>query len=117
MRAFPARLLGRSIPIFVLVWLMVPWAAAQQQPAPEVLEYKGTIAPAHQAGVAPRIAGLLLKINFTAGKLVNQGDVLFEFGATEKELTLTVAKANRQQAEAQLRLAEAFVGGSATRSL
>src|SRR5262245_35839151 len=95
---------GRSILTFLATCLMVQPAASQQQPAPEVLEYKGTVAAARQAEVAPRIDGLLLKINFAAGKLVKQGDLLFEFGATEKELTLTAAKANRDQAEAQLRL-------------
>jgi len=88
-----------------LAWLTIQ-PAATQEPAPEMLEYKGTVAAARQAEISPRIDGLLLKIYFAAGKLVNNGDLLFEFGATEKELTLAVARANRDQAEAQLRLAE-----------
>lgn len=81
-------------------------AQAQQKTATEVLEYKGTLAPARQAEVAPRLDGLLLKINFNAGQLVKQGDLLFEFGARDKELSLALVQAHLKQAEAQLRIAE-----------
>src|SRR3712207_6935783 len=87
------------------VWVFLqPAAAQQQQPAPEVLEYKATVAPARQAEVAPRLDGLLSKINFKAGQRVTQGDLLFEFGTKDKELTLALAQAALKQAEAQLRL-------------
>ena len=79
-------------------------AQAQQQTATEVLEYKGTLAPARQAEVAPRLDGLLLKINFNAGQLVKQGDLLFEFGARDKELSLALVQAHLKQAEAQFGL-------------
>src|SRR5262245_25251508 len=104
----------RLVPTFTLAWLLIQPALAQQQPAPEPLEYKGTVAAARQAEVAPRIDGLLLKINFTAGQIVKKGDLLFEFGASEKELTLTAAKANRDQAEAQLRLTEVSLKNAQT---
>jgi RND family efflux transporter MFP subunit len=106
MRTEPGRLLGRSFVMIAAACLMVQPAAPQQQPMPEILEYKGTLAPARQAEVAPRIDGLLLKINFTAGQLVKQGDLLFEFGARDKELSVALAQANLKQAEAQLRLAD-----------
>jgi multidrug efflux pump subunit AcrA (membrane-fusion protein) len=96
----------RIIPAFFVACLAIPLASAQQQPATEVLEYKGTLAPARLAEVAPRIDGLLLKINFTAGQLVKQGDLLFEFGTRDKELSVALAQASLKQAEAQLRLAE-----------
>jgi transposase len=48
-------------------------AAAQQQPTSEVLEYKGTVASSQEAEVAPRLDGLLTKINFTAGQRVKKG--------------------------------------------
>jgi len=96
----------RLAPIFAVTWLMSQPAAAQQQPAPEVLEYKGTVAAAREAEVAPRLDGLLSKINFAAGQLVKQGDLLFEFATRDKELTLALAQATAKQAEAQLRLAE-----------
>jgi multidrug efflux pump subunit AcrA (membrane-fusion protein) len=77
---------------------MVQPSAAQQQPAPEVLEYKGIVAAAREVEVAPRIDGLLNKINFTAGQFVKEGDLLFEFGTRYKELTLALAQAGSKQA-------------------
>lgn len=86
--------------------LTIQTAVAQQQPAPEVLEYKGTVAAAREVEVAPRLDGLLLKINFTAGQLVKQGDLLFEFAPQDNELSIALAQARQKQADAQLRLAE-----------
>jgi RND family efflux transporter MFP subunit len=86
--------------------LTIQTAAAQQQPAPEVLEYKGTVAAAREVEVASRLDGLLLKINFTAGQLVKQGDLLFEFAPQDNELSIALAQARQKQADAQLRLAE-----------
>jgi RND family efflux transporter MFP subunit len=96
----------RAVAVFMLACFAISLARAQQQVAPEVFEYKGTLAPARLAEVAPRIDGLLLKINFTAGQLVKQGDLLFEFGTRDKELSVALAQASLKQAEAQLRLAE-----------
>jgi RND family efflux transporter MFP subunit len=102
------------IPTAVLACLPILPVAAQQQPAPEVLEYKGIVAAAREADVAPRIDGLLNKINFTAGQHVKEGDLLFEFGTRDKELTLDLARAGLKQAEAQLRLAEVNLGNKQT---
>src|SRR5262249_25167109 len=85
---------------------VVAQAPAQQQAAPDILEYKGIVAAAREAEVAPRLDGLLSKINFTAGQLVKQGDLLFEFASKSNELSLALAQANLKQAEAQLPLAE-----------
>lgn len=90
----------------VAACLMILPAVGQQQTVPEVLEYEGTLVPARQAEVAPRLDGLLLKINFTAGQLVKQGDLLFEFGSNDKELSVALAQASLKQAEAQLQLAD-----------
>jgi len=79
---------------------------AQQQPTPEVLEYKGLVAAAREVEIAPRLDGLLSKINFAAGQLVKEGDLLFEFASKSNELSLALAQATLKQAEAQLRLAE-----------
>src|SRR5215470_7818050 len=81
-------------------------APAQQQPSPEVLEYKGLVAAAREVEIAPRLDGLLSKINFAAGQLVKEGDLLFEFASKSNELSLALAQATLKQAEAQLRLAE-----------
>ena len=79
---------------------------AQQQPTPEVLEYTGLVAAAREVEIAPRLDGLLSKINFAAGQLVKEGDLLFEFASKSNELSLALAQATLKQAEAQLRLAE-----------
>ena len=55
---------------------------AQQQPTPEVLEYTGLVAAAREVEIAPRLDGLLSKINFAAGQLVKEGDLLFEFAVS-----------------------------------
>ncbi|KRR04113.1 hypothetical protein CQ12_36600 [Bradyrhizobium jicamae] len=98
--------LRRSVAILGVGWLIILPAAAQQQPASEILEYKGSVAAAREAEVAPRLDGLLSKINFKAGQLVNKGDLLFEFAPKSSELSLALAQASLKQAEAQLRLAE-----------
>src|SRR5262245_1940453 len=98
-----ARLLGRSIPILIVAWLQIEPALAQQQPTSEILEYQGIVAAAREAEVAPRLDGLLSKINFKAGQLVQKGDLLFEFASKDKELSLTLAQATLKQIEAQLR--------------
>jgi RND family efflux transporter MFP subunit len=96
----------RIIAALVIVCILTAPGHAQQQAAPGPIEYKGTLVPARQAEVAPRLDGLLLKVNFNAGQLVKKGDLLFEFGSSDKELSVALAQANLKQAEAQLSLAE-----------
>ena len=110
-----ARLPGlQIIATFAVACLTTPPVAAQQQTPPEVLEYKGTAVAAVEGEVAPRLDGLLVKINFTAGQFVNKGDLLFEFGASDKELSLALAQARLKRAEAQLRVAEVKLNNAQT---
>jgi RND family efflux transporter MFP subunit len=104
-RAIITRLAGFSlITIFALAHAAYLPALAQSDP--KVLDYKGTVAAAREAEVAPRLDGLLTTIHFSAGQVVKKGDLLFEFGAKSAELSLALAQAHLKQAEAQLRLAE-----------
>jgi RND family efflux transporter MFP subunit len=96
----------RLIPVFIVACLAISSAPAQQQGAPDFHEYKATVVAAREGEVAPRLDGLLNKINFAAGQFVKQGDLLFEFGTSDKELALALAQATLEQAEAQLGLAE-----------
>lgn len=104
----------RIVPVLALAWLTVAPAPAQQQSGPDVHEYKGTVIAALEGEVAPRVDGLLVNINFTAGQFVKKGDLLFEFGARGQELALALAQATLKQAEAQLRLAEVKVANAQT---
>src|SRR5262245_46791658 len=90
--------------IFLLAFGSIQPALAQSDP--KVLEYKGTVAAAREAEVAPRLDALLTTINFSAGQVVKKGDLLFEFGSRSAELSLALAQAHLKQVGAQLRLAE-----------
>jgi multidrug efflux pump subunit AcrA (membrane-fusion protein) len=94
------------VAIAAVTWMMIHPAAAQEHARPDILEYKGTVAPALEGEVAPRIDGLLIAIKFKAGQYVKKGDLLFEFGRRDKELSLALAQARAKQAEAQLRLSD-----------
>jgi len=94
------------IPVFIVACFAISSARTQQLPGPEVIEYEGTVAAAREAEVAARLEGLLDKIDFSAGQLVKQGDLLFEFAPKNNELRLALAQATLRQAEADLRLAE-----------
>jgi membrane fusion protein (multidrug efflux system) len=53
-KTIPARLVCLTVTTLVLHCLTVWLAAAQQVPAPEALEYKGTVAAEREAEVASR---------------------------------------------------------------
>ncbi len=80
--------------------------ARAQQAAPQVHEFKGTVAAAIEVEVAPLVYGRLVKINFTPGQLVKKGDLLFEFATNSRELKLAIAQARVKQTRAEARLAE-----------
>lgn len=80
---------------------------AQTGATSEIVEYEGTVVPAREAELAPRLDGLLEKIHFRAGQLVKSNQLLFEFMSTEKELELEIERARLARAEAKLKFAEA----------
>jgi RND family efflux transporter MFP subunit len=82
--------------------------AAQQRPglASEITEFKGTVVAAREAEISPRFDGLLRRIRFSPGQVVEEGDLLFEFEPAGKQLILAADRAKRKRAEAQLRGAE-----------
>src|SRR5262245_645444 len=102
------------VPVFIVTFFAITSAPAQQQPGLEVIEYNGTLAAAREAEVAARLEGLLSKISFTAGQLVKQGDLLFEFAPQTTELKLALAQATLKQAEAQLELDEVILKNKQT---
>jgi RND family efflux transporter MFP subunit len=102
-RAFSIGL--RMMTASAAVCLVIQLARAQQA-APQVLEYKGTVAAAIEVEVAPLVYGHLVTINFTPGQLVSKGDLLFEFATASRELKLVIAQARVKQTRAEARLAE-----------
>jgi RND family efflux transporter MFP subunit len=99
-----AKPISRSIiPVFIVACFAILPAPAQQT-GDEIIEYSGTVAAAREAAVAPRLEGLLSKIDFSAGQIVKQGDLLFEFAPRSFELRLALAQATLREAEAELQL-------------
>ena len=104
--AFAKSIALHVVLVFTLAYVAVQPTHAQQQPDVKVLEYKAMVAAAREAEVAPRLDGVLTAINFSAGQVVQKGDLLFEFRSRNAELSLVLAQAHLKQAEAQFRLSE-----------
>lgn len=69
-------------------------------------EYQGVVEPIRKFVFSARFDGLLSKINFKQGQIVKNGDIVFEFMPTAKQLNLEMKRAQRKRAEAELRGAE-----------
>src|SRR5215831_16395551 len=72
-------------------------------------EFTGRVAPIEEVEVRARVRGYIVKINFTEGAEVKQGDVLFEIDPRPFEADLDAAKGQVAQWEAKLARAEADV--------
>jgi len=81
---------------FVACGLAICSAAAQNSDANKVHEYKGKVIATREAEVAPRIDALLDKIHFTAGQIVKEGQLLFDFVPRSKQASLTMARAKQK---------------------
>jgi len=73
---------------------------------PTLREYPGIVKPIRKFLFSARFDGLLTKINFVPGQVIKEGEVVFEFSSTSKQLALERSRAQRQSAEANLRKAE-----------
>jgi RND family efflux transporter MFP subunit len=72
-------------------------------------EYTGRITAVEEVDVRARVRGYLVKVNFTEGTEVRQGDVLFEIDPRPFQADLDAAKGQVAQWEAKLARAEADV--------
>jgi RND family efflux transporter MFP subunit len=72
-------------------------------------EYTGRITAVEEVEVRARVRGYLVKVNFTEGVEVKQGDVLFEIDPRPFQAELDAAKGQVAQWEAKLARAEADV--------
>jgi RND family efflux transporter MFP subunit len=78
-----------------------------EQKFTDVEEFEGVVRAARAADISPRFDGLLDKVNFTAGDIVKQGQLLFQFLTLEQDYLLKIDQANLERAKAELELAEA----------
>src|SRR4029450_7290780 len=84
-------------------------AAPVEREVTDFDEYTGRIAAVEEVEVRARVRGYLMKINFTEGAEVKQGDVLFEIDPRPFQADLDAAKGEVAQWEAKLAGAEADV--------
>jgi multidrug efflux system membrane fusion protein len=62
----------------------------------------GTVTPLATATVRPQVSGMLIKINFTEGQMVKEGDVLAEIDPRTYQATLAQAQATLAKDQANL---------------
>jgi multidrug efflux system membrane fusion protein len=77
-------------------------ATAELADIPVSVDALGTVTAAATATVRPQVSGILQKINFSEGQLVNAGQVLATIDARPFEMALLQASGTRQRNEAQL---------------
>ncbi len=69
--------------------------------------YVGSVEAIKHVDLMPRITGTLLKINFTEGTMVQEGDLLYELEDTTYRAAVDGLKAQQELLEASLRYADA----------
>jgi RND family efflux transporter MFP subunit len=84
-------------------------AAPLQREVVDFDEYTGRIVAVEEVEVRARVRGYLVKINFTEGVEVKEGDILFEIDPRPFQAELDAAKGQVAQWEAKLARAEADV--------
>jgi HlyD family secretion protein len=78
-------------------------AGCAKKPAPDSVRVSGQV-EATDVQVAAQVGGRLIELRVDEGDRVNAGDLVARLDATDAELTLARARAEREQADAQLRL-------------
>jgi multidrug efflux system membrane fusion protein len=77
-------------------------ATAELADIPVVIEALGTVTPAATATVRPQVSGVLQKVNFSEGQLVQPGQLLAVIDPRSFQMALLQAQGQRQRDEAQL---------------
>lgn len=90
--------------------LEVTVVPARLATVPRAFEYTGVIVSPKDATLRARVTGTVMERPFEPGAHVEQGAVLFRIDPRPFEVALEVAKAQREQAKAQLAFAEIEVG-------
>ncbi len=68
--------------------------------------YVGAVEPIRHVDIMPRITGTLLKVNFTEGEMVREGDLLYELEDTTYRAAVDGLKAQKEAQEVALRYAD-----------
>ena len=80
-----------------------------REPVQDALEFTGRTAAIESVQVRARVSGYVTKVAFTAGSLVNAGDLLFQIDPREYEATVLRAEGQVARLEAQLARTKAEV--------
>jgi HlyD family secretion protein len=98
-------MIRRCSPHVVLIaMLAMPLATACRQKAPSNSIRASGYVEATEVQVSPQVGGRIVAIHFAEGDRVAIGQLLAELDTTDTELALRRARADRDQADAQLRL-------------
>ena len=85
---------------------VVTVAVVTERDFPPYVEFTGRTDAVKAVDIVPEVSGILVKINFQEGKLVKQGDVLYEIDPVPYKAVLDRAKADAASAKASLAFAE-----------
>lgn len=85
---------------------VVTVARVTERDFPPYVEFTGRTEAIKLVDVVPEVSGILIRINFEEGKLVKQGDVLYEIDSVPYKAVLDRTKADAASAKAGLALAE-----------
>src|SRR6187402_3232134 len=96
----------RTITVSLCVAAAVTLAARREDTPATGARVSGQ-ADATEVQVAPEVGGRIIEMTLTEGDRVKRGDVIARLDTRDVELALQRARAERQQADAQLRLLQA----------
>ena len=68
--------------------------------------YVGSVEPVKHVDIMPRVTGTLLRINFTEGSMVREGDLLYELEDTTYRAAADGLRAQQEQLRASLKYAD-----------
>ena len=97
----PGQIQGQTVAVEV--------SNASIEPIKEIREFTGTVYPAYQYIVAPKISGRVIEITKRIGDWVNNGDIIARLDDAEYQQALIEARANLKIAKASLAEAESQI--------
>ena len=106
--------IGARAPLLLLIPLALGMATACRDKTPQDRVRVSGHVEADDVQIAPEVAGRVLELRVAEGDRVNRGDVIARLDTRDTELALARAHADRDQADAQLRL---LLAGSRTEDI